>query len=367
MPRYQIEYIIKQGLTQYIQIQRRWKSIRAEGATSLSPKKKVEYIGKSPPPRRIITSPEKDRQRDDQTLAANNIPPSQENMPLPDRAQYIPSQSVSQAQVNYPAPCTTCGFLPPISPHHSKRLHKLFVNAEDLVPILNFIGILHDRHLLMVLNWSCADRIAFINALRPDQVKPADKQRLIMLLAGPSSPSSSHVKSSVRPPNGSHRERRHSPKPPPDVGQQLTSPETSVRPPNKSRREQYDPIPKPPPDVERHLTSPDTPLSELMQAMTIRDEQLFDEILVSTHIVVSCILGSVTLSQQSIDQHYGEWVQTSARDSRWWKQFFQKVRTLGMTIIGPLTLPQRSTANGRLCHCIGNPDLKRIIGLSSSI
>lgn len=257
----------------------------------------------------------------------NNFPPTQ-CLPPPGRAQHTPSPLVTQAQVNYPAPCITCGFLPPISPHHSKRLHKLFVNAEDLVPILNFIGILHDRHLLMVLNWPCADRTAFINALRPDQVKPADKQRLIMLLAGPSS--SSHVKSSVRPPNGSRRELQHS-MPPPDAGRRLTSP---VRPPNRSRREQYDPIPKPPPDVERQLTSPDTPLSELMQAMTIRDEQLFDEILVSTHIVVSYLLGSVTLSQQSIDRHYGEWDETSARDDQWWKQFFKKVRTVGTIIIG---------------------------------
>lgn len=216
----------------------------------------------------------------------------------------------------------------------------------------------------MVLNWPCADRIAFINALRPDQVKPADKQRLLVLLAGP--------KSSVRPPNGSRRERQQSMlKPPPDVGRHLTSPEISARPPNKSRREQYDPIPKPPPDVERHLTSPDTPLSELMQAMTFRDEEQFDEMLVSTHVVISYILGFVTLSQQSIDRHYGDWDETSARDNRWWKQFFQKVRTLGMTIITHksvgLTLPKRSTANGQLCRCIGSLDLKRIIGPSNFI
>lgn len=166
------------------------------------------------------------------------------------------------------------------------------------MPILNFIGILHDRHLLMVLNWPCADRVAFVNALRPDQVRPVDKQRLITLLTGSSS--SSHV-----------------------------------RAPNRSRRErQYDPIPKPPPDIERQLTSPDTPLSELMQAMTIRDEQQFDEILVSTHIVVSYFLGSVTLSQQAIDRLYGECAETSARDHQWWHQFFQKVRTLAMTITG---------------------------------
>ncbi|KAF8743613.1 hypothetical protein AX14_001676 [Amanita brunnescens Koide BX004] len=257
-------------------IQRRWKSVRAEKATSL-PSKKIKYIGKSPPSRRIITSPKKDRQRDDQALAECSIPPTpptpptQEDLPLPSRAQHMPSPSVSQAQVNYPAPCTTCGFLPPISSYHNKRLLKLFVNAEDLVPILNFIGILHDRHLLMVLNWPCADRVAFVNALRPDQVRPVDKQRLITLLTGSSS--SSHV-----------------------------------RAPNRSRRErQYDPIPKPPPDIERQLTSPDTPLSELMQAMTIRDEQQFDEIL------------------QAIDRLYGECAETSARDHQWWHQFFQKV------------------------------------------
>jgi len=165
----------------------------------------------------------------------------------------LPSPPMPQALLNYPAPCTTCTFLPPISPYHSKRLRKFFADAEDLIPILNYIGIIHDRHLLMVLNWSPTDSVAFVNSLSPDKVKPADKQRLVMLLTSRSLASySNSVRSSVRQPNRSRRERP------------------------------YDPIPKPPPAVEQHVTSPDTPLFELMQATTIQNAQEFEEILVSS-------------------------------------------------------------------------------------
>lgn len=357
--------MILHDLTRCIQIQRRWQLARAERATTLSSlPKKVKYVGRSPPSRRILASPENQCQRDVKAPVKDSIPPpARQDLQSPVRAQrmaspvytqqmtspvyaqqmdspvcaqqmaspvhtqqmaspvhaqqmislvraqQMASPSMPQGLLNYPAPCTTCTFRPPISSYHSKRLRKFFADAEDLIPILNYIGILHDRQLRMVLNWSPADRVTFINSLSSDQVKPADRQRLVTLLTNrPSASCSNSVKSLVRPP---HRSRRERP---------------------------YDPIPKPPPDVEQHLTSPDTPLYELMQATTVQNAQEFEEILVSSsyRYFLSLLLifyGSVTLSQQAIDRIYGECEHTSSdKDNQWWIQFFQAVRAPGVIV-----------------------------------
>ena len=149
----------------------------------------------------------------------------------------------------YPAPCTLCGFFPPLTPSHTKNLRCFFENAEDLLQVMVYIGILHDRHLRMILNWSPGDRAAFFNGIHPDRIKATDKQRLVKLFSGSPSASTSAAPACI---------------------------------PNRSRRErEYDPIAKPPPEVERRITSGQAPLSELMQAMALQNSQEFLEILVS--------------------------------------------------------------------------------------
>ena len=148
----------------------------------------------------------------------------------------------------YPAPCTVCGFFPLLKPEHTKNLRRFFESAEDLLQVLVYIGILHDRHLRMVLNWSTDHRVAFFTGIHPDRIKTTDKQRLVKLFTGGPSPSTSAAPSCL---------------------------------PNRPRREnEYDPIAKPPLEVERRITSGQAPLSELMQAMTLQNAKEFQEILV---------------------------------------------------------------------------------------
>ncbi|KAF8623589.1 hypothetical protein AX15_006354 [Amanita polypyramis BW_CC] len=254
-------------------IQRKWREMHAERATHTSTpplslsaeKKRIKYVGKSPPGRRLISSPARESGPRRRT-SAKSVPPSTQG-----GSQQ--SSSIPLTLVNYPAPCTTCGYCPPVPSSLSEKLRSFFTNTEDLLPVLFFIGVTHDRHLYMILNWTPADRAAFVNALNQNRVKATDKQRLIELLA-----------------------RR-----------QVVSP-SAVKTPVRSRRERpYDPIPKPLPDVERRLISAQVSLSELMQAMTIQDEQEFHEIL------------------QTIDTLYGEDDDQSGRDNQWWIQFFHKV------------------------------------------
>ncbi|KAF8637327.1 hypothetical protein AX17_002828 [Amanita inopinata Kibby_2008] len=187
-------------------------------------KRKVLYIGK-PPPRRIIS-------------ANPSTPPGRKN-----------TADLSRASIIYPAACTTCGFCPPVSPTQTKKLRSFFTNAEDLIPTLFYIGILHDRHLSMLLSWTPAYRQAFISALHPDRIKPADKQRLASFLTN----------------NISEAPASNAP------GIETTS----VTP---RRVRVYEPIPKPPLDVELRLIDPRTPLSELKRVMTIVEEEQFQDI-----------------------------------------------------------------------------------------
>ncbi|KAK2466782.1 hypothetical protein APHAL10511_001040 [Amanita phalloides] len=246
------------------EIQRRWRSKsadRAVGTLSLSARRRVQYIGKAPPVRRVVPSTEKDYREIYQNAISED----------PIRPIHTRDVSIQQPEENYPAPCTACGLRPPVPPSQTEKLRKLFADAIDIFPVLNLIGIIHDRHLCMVQSWSQAERISFISSLRSDQVRPGDKQRLIKILAGGSSASSLGLI-------------------------------------KRSRRERpYDPIPKPPPDAERRLTSPEAPLSELMQAMTIQSEQEFYKIL------------------QTIDQLYDEFDDASVMNNEWWSQFFQKI------------------------------------------
>jgi hypothetical protein len=66
---------------------------------------------------------------------------------------------------HYPSRCTICGYTPPIPEETRAELRYLFSDSTHILPLLASSGLIHDRHLAILLALRIRDREEFCDRL----------------------------------------------------------------------------------------------------------------------------------------------------------------------------------------------------------
>lgn len=90
-----------------------------------------------------------------------------------------PTISISN---HYPSPCAFCGYVPRIPREVQVELYSMFSAIPHVVPILAMNGLIHGRHLAMLLTWDKGDRQEFCNRLPSNYFSAPDMAMVTDLL-----------------------------------------------------------------------------------------------------------------------------------------------------------------------------------------